>query len=82
VLFADELLSLGKADPKVKFARAISRETLQRASDCARRIDSAVITDLVTLLPRMPAHVFVCGSNAFLNIAAYGALMGGFRRRL
>jgi hypothetical protein len=25
----------------------------------------------------MPAHVFVCGSNAFVNIAADGAPMAG-----
>jgi ferredoxin-NADP reductase len=65
------------ADPKFKLALAITRESPQRASDFARRIDSAMVAELVARLPRMPAHVFVCGSNAFVNIAADGALMAG-----
>jgi glycine betaine catabolism B len=77
VLFADELLSLAVADPTFKLVLAITRETPERASDFARRIDSAMVAESVARLPRMPAHVFVCGSNAFVNIAADGALMAG-----
>src|SRR3546814_18608414 len=57
VLFADELFSLEMADPKFKLALAITREAPARASDFARRIDSAMGAELVARLPRMPAHV-------------------------
>jgi ferredoxin-NADP reductase len=77
VLFADELLSLEMADPQLKLALAITREAPERPSDFARRIDSAMIAELIARLPRIPAHVFVCGSNAFVNIAADGALLAG-----
>src|SRR3546814_16816455 len=66
-LFAVELFSLEMADPKFKLALAITREAPERASDFARRIDSAMVAELVARLPRMPAHVFVCGSNAFVT---------------
>jgi ferredoxin-NADP reductase len=36
-----------------------------------------MVSELIARLPRIPAHVFVCGSNAFVNIAADGALMAG-----
>jgi ferredoxin-NADP reductase len=77
VLFADELLSLEMADPKFTLALAITREPPERACDFARRIDGAMVAELVARLPRMPAHAFVCGSNPFVNIAADGALMAG-----
>jgi ferredoxin-NADP reductase len=77
VLFANELLSLEVADPKFKLALAITREAPERSSDFARRIDSAMVAELVARLPRRPAHVFVCGSNPFVNIATDGALMAG-----
>ena len=77
VLFADELLSLELADPKFTLALATTREPPERACDFARRIDSAMVAELVARLPRMPAYVFVCGSNRFVNIAADGALMAG-----
>ncbi|MGY3618214.1 OsmC family protein [Bradyrhizobium sp. USDA 10063] len=81
LLFSDELLSLEMADPTFKLALAITRETPERASDFARRIDSAMVAELIVRLPRMPAHVFICGSNPFVNIAADGSLMAGWTPR-
>src|SRR3546814_5627221 len=52
VLFADELFSLEMADPKFKLALAITREAPERASDFARRIDSAMVAELVARLDR------------------------------
>jgi ferredoxin-NADP reductase len=77
VLFGDELLALEMTDPNFELALAITREPPKRRSDFARRIDSAMVAELIARLPRMPAHVFVCGSNPFADIAADGALMAG-----
>lgn len=77
VLFADELFSLERADPTFKLALAITREAPARACDFARRIDNAMVTELIARLHHMPAHVFICGSNPFVDIAADGALMAG-----
>ncbi|WP_436286149.1 ferredoxin reductase [Rhizobium sp. LjRoot258] len=77
VLFADELFSLEMTDRTFKLALAITRETPSRVGDFARRIDSAMVTELIARLHHMPGHVFVCGSNPFVNIAADGALMAG-----
>lgn len=77
VLFADELLSLEATDPNFELALAITREAPQRASDFGRRIDDAMVAELIGRLPGTPTQVFVCGSNPFVNIAADGALMAG-----
>lgn len=77
VLFSSELLSLAMVDPSFELALAITREPPKRPSDFAGRIDGAMITDLIARLPCMPGHVFVCGSNPFVNIAADGALIAG-----
>jgi glycine betaine catabolism B len=76
-LFADELILLERADPTFKLALAITREAPARACDFGRRIDYAMVTELISRLPHMPAHAFVCGSNPFVNIAADIALTAG-----
>lgn len=77
VLFGDELLGLQKTEPNFQLALAITREPPTRAADFARRIDNAMVAEVIARLPDMPAHVFVCGSNPFVNVAADGALMAG-----
>jgi ferredoxin-NADP reductase len=77
VLFRDELLSLETADPNFELALAITRESPKRATDFGRRIDSDMVADVIGRLPRVPGHVFACGSNPFVNIAADGALLAG-----
>lgn len=77
VLFGDELLSLERTDPSFVLALAITRETPNRASDFSRRIDNAMVAEVIARLPSVPEQVFVCGSNPFVNIAADGALMAG-----
>lgn len=77
VLYYDELLSLESADPNLEVALAITRESPGRTTDFGRRIDSDMVAEVIGRLPRMPEHVFACGSNPFVNIAADGALMAG-----
>ena len=77
VLFSEELHAAETTDPTFVLALAITRDTPARASDFGRRIDSAMIADVVARLPQKPEHVFVCGSNGFVNIAVDGALLAG-----
>ena len=77
VLFSEELLEAEATDPAFVLSLAITRGKPARASDFGRRIDSAMIKDVVARLPQKPEHVFVCGSNGFVNIAVDGALLAG-----
>lgn len=64
-------------DPSFVLSLAITREAPKRETDFARRIDSTMVQEVIGRLPRTPAHVFVCGSNGFVNIATDGALLAG-----
>lgn len=77
VLFSEELHAIEINDAAFVLALAITREDPVRASDFGRRIDSAMVQDVVARLHRKPTQVFVCGSNGFVNIATEGALQAG-----
>ena len=77
VLFSEELHSLASGDQAFVLALAITRETPVRASDFPRRIDASMVQEVLARLRGRPAHVFVCGSNGFVNIATDGALRAG-----
>ena len=77
LLLTTQLHAAETTDPTFVLALAITRDTPARASDFGRRIDSAMIADVVARLPQKPEHVFVCGSNGFVNIAVDGALLAG-----
>lgn len=77
VLYADELLKTEAADTGFNLALAITRASPDRSTDFGRRIDSAMVSDVVARLPAHPRDVFVCGSNGFVNKAADGALVAG-----
>ncbi|MGB6587526.1 MAG: hypothetical protein WBE93_16365 [Pseudolabrys sp.] len=68
-----ELLQL----PDCAFALALTREPATRRADFSRRIDAKMVADVAARLPVSPGCAFVCGSNAFVDIAADAALARG-----
>jgi ferredoxin-NADP reductase len=77
VLFRDELLAAEAAEAGFVLALTLTREAPTRPSDFARRIDGAMVASVAARLPEPPGHVFVCGSNAFVDVATDGALAAG-----
>ncbi len=77
VLFRDELLATEVSLPDFALAFALTREPARRAADYSRRIDVAMVADVVGRLPTPPGNVLVCGSTAFVEVAADGALAAG-----
>ena len=77
VLFSSELHAIEMSDPTFILTLAITREAPKRASDYGRRIDDGMVQATIARLGRDPGHVFVCGSNGFVNIATDGALSAG-----
>ena len=82
VLFRDELLDLESSLPDFALALALTRESAVRSSDFSRRIDARMVADVASRLPASPGRVFVCGSNAFVDIAADAVLALGLEPRL
>jgi ferredoxin-NADP reductase len=76
-LYRDELLALEAQNDGFQVVFALTREPALRAGDFSRRVDAAMMRDVLARLPGAPRHVFVCGSNAFANAAADGAVAAG-----
>jgi ferredoxin-NADP reductase len=77
VIFRDELLALDRPDDGFALTFAITREPARRARDLSRRIDAPAVDVILALLPAPPTLAFVCGSNAFVSIAADALLATG-----
>jgi glycine betaine catabolism B len=77
VLYRDELLAAEESEPGFTFALALTREPPTRDSDFARRIDGVMVAEVAGRLSAPPGYVFVCGANAFCEVAADGALAAG-----
>jgi ferredoxin-NADP reductase len=80
--FRDELLQYAMDDATFKIAFAITREPARRPGDYMRRIDGTIIRELLTRLPAAPNAMFICGTNAFVNAAADGAVAAGIAAAL
>jgi ferredoxin-NADP reductase len=77
VLFGDELFAAEQSGSGFAFALTLTREAPARPSDFSRRIDSAMVAEVASRLPGAPGYVFICGSNAFVDTAADGAITAG-----
>ncbi len=76
-VFAAELIELASGDETFVLALTLTREQPARPGDYNRRVDGPMIAEVLARLPAVPSDAFVCGSNAFVNAAADGALHAG-----
>jgi ferredoxin-NADP reductase len=75
--FRDELLALSAADPGLWLRFALSRDSADHPAVHAGRLDRALLGAAAAALGQRPAHVFVCGSNRFVEAAVDGMLAIG-----
>ena len=77
-LYRDELIELRPAERNgFAVVFALTRGASMRDGDYSRRVDAAMMREVIARLPEAPRHVFICGSNAFVNAAADGAVDAG-----
>jgi ferredoxin-NADP reductase len=67
VLYRDELFDLAGRKDGFELVLAVTREPPVRPGDYGRRVDGPMLVDVIKRLPSPPRHVFVCGSNGFVN---------------
>jgi len=77
VLYRDELTMLAARMDGFDLVLSVTREAPRRPGDFGRRVDTAMMRDVIGRLPAAPRAVFVCGTNGFVNAAADGALAAG-----
>jgi ferredoxin-NADP reductase len=77
VIFRDELLRLEAGEAGPILVLTLTREQPRRAGDFGRRIDAAMMADVLARLPEPARHTFICGSNAFVETAADALVAAG-----
>jgi ferredoxin-NADP reductase len=69
-LYRDELLALAEARDGFELLLTLTRETAKQPGVANRRVDKAMVQEMLERLPAAPSGVFICGSNAFVENAA------------
>jgi ferredoxin-NADP reductase len=82
VIFRDELIALHDRRDGFDLVLTLTRDTARRAGDFSRRIDDAMIADVLGRLPGAPKQAFCCGSNPFVEMAAHGLMDAGISSKI
>ena len=77
ILCRNELEALAGREDGFSLTLAITREPAPRQSDYSRRIDTAMMRDVLRAFTTPPSRSFMCGTNGFVNAAADGAIAAG-----
>jgi ferredoxin-NADP reductase len=77
VIFRDELLALDQANDGFEIVLALTRDHVRRARDYPRRVDAAMMRDVLARTASVPRFVFVCGANPFVESASQGLIDAG-----
>lgn len=82
VIWRDELLKLDAMHDGFEVVLTLTRDGAKRPRDFARRIDDAMMTDVLARLPAPPRRVFVCGSNRFVEAATQAVIACGINPKI
>lgn len=77
LIFRDELLDRKRRDPGFALTVTTTRERKREGVDYDRRLDGALIAEILERWRRTPRHAYVCGSNAFVEAATRALVAQG-----
>jgi ferredoxin-NADP reductase len=67
LVYRDELLAEQARDKQFHLVLTTTREARHRPGDFERRLDRSLLRDILNTWRQTPRHVYVCGSNAFVE---------------
>ncbi len=70
VIFRDELIARAESEPAFNLAVTVTRETPAEKRFRSGRIDGELVADVLAGLGGPPRHTYVCGANAFVDVAS------------
>jgi ferredoxin-NADP reductase len=82
VIYRDELLELHERRDGFELVLILTRDTVRRPRDHARRIDAAMAAEALSRLPVAPMRAYVCGANSFVEAAADSLIGAGMNAGL
>ena len=77
LVYRDELLSLEARDANFALTLTTTREARHRPHDFDRRLDRALLRNILARWRHAPRHVYVCGSNAFVEAVTSALVLDG-----
>jgi len=75
--FREELLEMDGAHDGFKLVLTLTRDMRRRPDDYQRRVDSAMMEEVLRLLPSPPVLTYACGTNKFVDTAVDAAIAAG-----
>jgi ferredoxin-NADP reductase len=81
LLFRNEMLERQRGNTDFQFITMVTR-TPHPDANYSRRIDSAMIDPVLASLPSPPTHIYVCGSNPFVETASQALIQSGIPAEL
>lgn len=70
VIYRDELLALERDQVGLRVTLCLTRDVQHRPADFARRVDVAILADVLSSFSTAPSNTYLCGSNAFVRSVA------------
>ena len=77
LIFRDELIAAQDSQKNFDLIIALTREPSRRVGDYGRRVDAAMMAQILMRDSARPKHTFICGSNPFVESAAQGLIAAG-----
>jgi len=77
LIFRDELLEMERADSHFELVVVTTREVPHRSVDLGVRLDGESLRSILTKWGRAPAHVYVCGATAFVELVTKALVADG-----
>jgi ferredoxin-NADP reductase len=77
IVYRDELLDLEARDANFRLTLTTTREPRHRPLDFDRRLDRALVREILMRWGHAPRHAYVCGSNAFVEAATAALVAEG-----
>jgi ferredoxin-NADP reductase len=70
IIFREEIFARAEKDPNLSIFVTVTREALSDPRVRSGRIDDKLVADVFEKLGGMPRRAYVCGANAFVDVAS------------
>ena len=77
LIFRDELMEMAREDPRFALMITTTRELPRRPGDLNARLDAERLRSILMTWGRVPEHVYVCGSTAFVEVVTRALMTDG-----
>ena len=77
LIFREELLEMERTDPRFSLLVTTTRELPRRPQDLGARLDAESLRQIMGRWGRSPAHVYVCGATAFVEVVTRALMTDG-----